>query len=181
MIARLAVTLLLGSTSLLFAQAVPTAERVADAQIGVGFTTAAPDYVHQRFPGFAIYGTLDPREHWGLEAEFHQVFSSNGDKSFQRTYAIGGRYFWTFGNVVPYAKGMYGRGDFQYPFGTTELGYNMFVGAGGIDLKLFPKLHARVEYEYQKWISFPNGGFHPQLVTFGVAYHVHGKPRYKDR
>jgi hypothetical protein len=140
---------------------------------------AKPDYVHQTFQGFTAYGDLDFSRHLGVEAEFHQVFSTNGDRSFERTYEIGGRYFRTYGPLVPYVKAMVGRGDFSYPFGYTELGYNMFAGGVGADFKMGPYLRVRGEYEFQKWTSFPNGGFTPQIVTVGVAYHFGGKPGYK--
>ena len=179
MIGRLVLSFLLGGTSVLFAQAIPTASRRADAQIGVGYSAAKPDYVHQTFPGFAVYADFDFRPHIGVEAEFHKVYSTNGDISFERTYDIGGRYFRTYGALVPYVKAMYGRGDFQYPFGYTELGYNMFAGGAGADFKIGPYLRVRGEYEFQKWISFPNGGFTPQIVTVGVAYHFAGKPAYR--
>jgi hypothetical protein len=179
LIGRLVLSFLLGGTSVLYAQATPTATRKADAQIGVGYSISRPDYVQQTFPGFAAYADFDFRPHIGIEAEFHQVYSTNGDISFERTYDAGGRYFRTYGVFVPYVKAMYGRGDFQYPYGYTELGDNMFAGGAGADIKIGPYLRVRGEYEFQKWISFPNGGFTPQIITVGVAYHFAGKPRYR--
>lgn len=181
MVGRLALAFLLGGSTALFAQAIPTASRTADVQIGIGYVPAKPDYPPQTYQGYAIYADFDFRPHIGIEGEYHQVFSTTGDKAYQRTYEIGGRYFRTYGPLVPYAKAMYGRGDFNYPYGYTNLGYNMFAGAGGVDVKLTEFIHVRGEYEFQKWISFPNGGLTPQLFTLGVAYHIAGKPRYKSR
>ena len=175
----LAVSFLLAGTSLLHSQAIPTASRTADVQVGVGYSIAKPDYVQQTFPGFAAYADFDFRPHIGIEGEFHQVYSTNGDLSFERTYAIGGRYFRTCGPLVPYVKAMVGRGDFMYPFGQTELGYNMFAGGAGADFKLGNYVRVRGEYEFQKWTSFPNGGFTPQIITIGVAYHFAGKSTYR--
>ena len=170
---------LLGGTSVLYSQAIPTASRTADVQIGVGYSIARPDYVQQTFPGVAAYADFDFRPHIGIEGEFHQVYSTNGDQSYERTYDIGGRYFRTYGPLVPYVKAMVGRGDFMYPFGRTELGYNMFAAGAGADFKLGNHLRVRGEYEFQKWTSFPNGGFTPQIITIGVAYHFAGKPGYR--
>jgi len=178
--AALLPAILLGAAPSLLGQARPTATRPADIQIGIGFTTARPDYQRQNFPGFAIYADIDPRAHWGVEAEYHQVFSSTGDQSQQRTGEIGGRYFWNFGALSPYGKGMYGRGSFKYPFGYTQLSYNILAAGAGVDYKATRYIHARVEYEYQHWLGFQNGGLHPQLITFGVAYHFDGKPRYRN-
>jgi Outer membrane protein beta-barrel domain len=181
LLGRLALSFLLGGASTLYSysQAIPTASRTADVQVGVGYSIARPDYVQQTFPGFAVYGDFDFRPHIGVEAEYHQVYSTNGDLSFERTYAIGGRYLRTYGPLVPYVKAMIGRGDFNYPFSETELSYNMFAGGVGADFKLGSYLRVRGEYEFQKWISFPNGGLTPQIVTFGVAYHFAGKPGYR--
>ena len=179
MIGRLALSFLLGGASALYSQAVPTASRTGDVQIGAGYSIAKPDYVQQTFPGFAAYADFDFRPHIGVEGEFHQVYSTNGDQSYERTYAIGGRYFRTYGALVPYVKAMVGRGDFNYPFGQTELGYNLFAAGVGADFKLGPWLRVRGEYEFQKWSSFPNGGFTPQIVTIGAAYHFAGRPGYR--
>jgi opacity protein-like surface antigen len=179
LIGRLALSFLLGGASALYSQAVPTASRTGDVQIGAGYSIARPDYVQQTFPGFGAYADFDFRPHIGVEGEFHQVYSTNGDQSYERTYAIGGRYFRTYGALVPYVKAMVGRGDFNYPFGQTELGYNLFAAGVGADFKLGPWLRVRGEYEFQKWSSFPNGGFTPQIVTIGAAYHFAGRPGYR--
>ena len=179
MIGRFALSFLLGGASVLCAQAIPTASRTADVQIGVGYSIARPDYPpHTNAQGFAAYADFDFRSHLGVEAEFHQVYSTTGNQSFQRTYEIGSRYFRTYGPLVPYAKLMIGRGDFNYPFGQTQLGYNMFAAGLGADYKLGPYLRVRGEYEFQKWTSFPNAGLTPQIVTIGFAYHIAGGPRY---
>ena len=179
MIGRLAFLFLLGGTSILHAQATTTASRAGDAQIGVGYTMARPDYVQQTFQGLTAYADFDFALHLGVEAEFHQAGSTTGDRSYQRTYDIGGRYLRTYGPLVPYVKGMIGRGDFNYPLGQTELAYFMYAGGVGADFKLGSHTRVRGEYEFQKWTSFPNGGLTPQLVTFGVAYHFAGKAGYK--
>lgn len=171
--------LLLGFAPSLFGQAIPTATRPADIQVGAGFTMARPDYERQNFPGFFLYADVDPREHWGVEAEYHRV-SGGAAHSAQQTIEIGGRYFRNYGRLSPYAKGMYGRAQFKYPFGYTVLWYNMFAAGAGVDYKATRYIHARVEYEFQKWIGFPNGGLQPQLLSFGIAYHFDGKPRYKN-
>ena len=65
------------------------------------------------------------------------------------------------------------------PLGARSLGYNLFAAGVGADLKLGPWLRVRGEYEFQKWASFPNGGFTPQIVTIGAAYHFAGRPGYR--
>jgi hypothetical protein len=178
-IGRLALALLLGGAPLLHAQATSTASRAGDLQVGAAFTLAKPDYEQQFFHGFTAYVDFDLRAHLGLEAEFHQVSSTTSDQSFQRTYLIGPRYFRTYGPLVPYLKVMVGRGDFNYPFGLTDLSYTLYAGAIGSDCKLGPHLRLRAQYELQSWSGFSNAGLTPQLITIGAAYHFTGKPRYK--
>ena len=176
---RLLLAFFLGGASQAFAQASPTASRVGDAQIGIGYSSAKPDYVQTTFQGVAAYADFDFKVHLGVEAEFHQVGSTAGDQMYERTYEIGARYFRTYGPLVPFVKGMVGRGDFNYPYSEANLAYNLFAGGAGADFKVGPYLRVRAEYEYQKWSSFPNGGLNPQLVTIGVAYHFAGKPGYR--
>jgi len=156
------------------AQAIPTASRAADAQIGIGYAMGKPDYVQQTFPGLTAYADFDFRPHLGIEAEFHSISSTSGDQMREQTYEIGGRYFRTYGPLVPYAKGMVGIGNLRYPQGLAILNYTMFAGGAGVDVKLTARLRVRAEYEFQKWTSFPNGGLNPQIVTLGVAYHFDG-------
>jgi hypothetical protein len=73
---------------------------------------------------------------------------------------------------------MIGRGDFSYPFGLSNLSYNLYAGGAGADFKAAERLHLRAEYEVQSWSSFPNGGLTPKLLTFGVAYHFPNKPSH---
>ncbi len=171
---RIALPVLLGLASPLFSQAVPTASRAADVQIGIGYASGRPDYVHRTFPGLAAYVDVDLRSHLGGEVEFHDIVDTSGSQMAERTYDIGARYRRTYGPLVPYAKGMFGVGQLKYPQGTAVLDYWMFAAGAGADFKLTDRIHLRGEYEYQRWTSFPNGGLSPQLITFAVAYHFPG-------
>jgi opacity protein-like surface antigen len=177
--AALTLVFLVAAAAHMAAQAVPVASRRADAQVGLGYTLDQPSYVQQTYQGLTAYGDFDLNLHLGIEAEFHQANSRTGDKSYQRTYEIGGRYFRTYGPLVPYVKGMVGRGDYIYPTGQTGVAYNMFAAGAGADFKLSTYLRLRGEYEFQKWTSFQNGGLTPHLITIGIAYHFAGKPRYR--
>jgi hypothetical protein len=178
-IGRLALALLLGGASILHAQATSTASRAGDLQFGLGYSTAKPDYGQQSFQGITAYVDFDRHSHFGLEAQFHQVSSTNSDQSYQRTYEVGGRYFRTYGPLVPYLKAMIGRGDFNYPFGQTDLSYTLYAGAIGADYKIGAHLRLRADYELQSWSGFPNESLTPQILTFAVAYHFAGRNRYK--
>lgn len=166
---------LLSATAVLSAQAIPAASREADLQAGFGYTFAKPGYIQQTLQGFTAYADLDLTRHLGIEAEFHQA---SGGGLGQKTYEIGGRYFRTYGRFVPYAKGLIGRGVFDYPNHGAGPAYNMFAAGVGLDFHLTPTLHLRGDYEFQKWSTFQNGTIHPQLVTVAVAYHFDGRRKH---
>jgi hypothetical protein len=163
------------ASSVLYAQARPTAYRTADLQVGGGFTTANSDYVPNRINGGAGYFDFDFYHNLGIEGVFHFVKDEKGSDVYEKTYEIGGRYHRTYGRFVPYGKVMYGRGVFNfeaYPgYRHANLAYNLFAGGAGLDYKILPHLNARADFEYQRWLGFPQNGLSPTLLTFGAAYH----------
>ena len=155
-------------------QAVSTARRRFDLQLGVGFSGIKPDYGVNLLKGGALYATLDFSNHFGGEFVIHKGNSSQSDNLYERTYEIGGRYHRTYGRFKPYIKGMVGRGVFNYPNNVANLAYNMLAGGAGTDFRVLESINLRADYEYQDWFSFPSNGLNPQVVTIGVAYHFPG-------
>jgi opacity protein-like surface antigen len=171
LIGRLSLSFLLGSATLLCGQALPTASRAGDAQIGIAYALGHPDYPPTSFQGIGAYADFSFRPSFGIEAEFHQINHTGGYPSYQRTYEAGARYLRAYGPFVPYAKIMAGRGDFEYPFAETTLGYNLYAAGAGLDFNLAGPLRLRAEYEFQHWFGFQNTSLDPQIVTIGLAYH----------
>jgi hypothetical protein len=165
---------LLGGTSILHAQASPTASRRGDLQIGAGYTNANSDYLPYRISGGTAYFTYDFRPHFGLEGDFRFV-NDSPTKYYEKSYEIGGRYFRTYKDRwVPFARIMYGRGVFNFASNgvtTANLAYNMVSGGAGLDYKLRPYLNIRGDFQYQRWLGFPQNGLTPTLLTIGAAYH----------
>lgn len=157
------------------AQAVPTATRRGDLQVGAGYSNAASDYGN-RFTGFNIYGDFDFLNHFGAEANFHFVKNGVGGPDYndiyEKTYEIGARYFRTYGRLSPYAKIMIGRGVFNYPrYYHANLAYNMYAPGAGVDVRVRSYLNVRGDFEYQQWPSFPSNGLSPAVISIGAAYH----------
>ena len=157
--------------SIAFAQGDATLDRAGDLQIGLGYSSANSDYLTSRINGLAFYADFDLRQHVGIEADFHQVSDSSGSQVYQRTYEIGARYFRKYGITTPYAKLLYGRGVFNFPYGDANLAYNLFALGGGVDFAVHPRFNVRVDYEYQSWLDFKPNGLTPTVLTIGVAYH----------
>lgn len=178
----IAIALGLGAWGMAGAQALPTASRLADVQLGGTFSLAKSDYVSTLWRGAGFYADIDVDHHLGLELDFHQVAGSE-PILYERTYELGPRYVRHKGRFAPYVKAMYGRGVFNFagrdlagqPFLAANLAYNLFAGGGGLDIETRPGLNIRLfDYEYQDWHSFPPHGLTPSVLSFGVAYHFHG-------
>lgn len=179
-------------------QATTTAGKLADMQVGAGFTFAKSDYVPNTIRGFAFYGDFDIRARYGLEVDFHQVTDPNPDPLVlsnhfsERTYEVGGRYVRHMyrRGLSPYGKVLYGRGVANFrahqlflPSGTItyidNIAYNMAVLGAGVDYSVNRRINVRADFEFQHWFAhdaeLPNG-LSPKLFTIGVAYHLPTKP-----
>ena len=163
------------------AQSTPAASRLGDLQVGATFTNANADY-GPRINGYGFYSDFDFLRHIGAEIDFHQLndrTSPPSEQIYERSYEVGGRYFWRFGRFKPYGKGLYGRGVFNFPI-VEEPGippyrpndaYNTLNLGAGVDIEVLKHLNVRAEYEYQRWFKFQQNSLTPQLITFGAAYH----------
>lgn len=185
-------------------QALPTASRLADLQVGVTFSVANSNYTNSvanpsntndvfnlsqptgnsvKWHGYGAYVDLGIREHFGVELNFHQL-SGSDPTLYERTFQAGLMYLHPMRfRFVPYAKAMEGRGIFNFAavnasgqsYQLANVGYNTQSLGGGLDLRLRPGLNVRLfDYEYQIWDNFPPNKLHPQVVSFGLAYHFHG-------
>ncbi len=171
------------TSSLLYAQATPTASRAGDLQLGAIFSLANSDYHSiQTLRGFGFYGTFDFKSHFGVDAEFHQLNDPNSKEGvYERSFEIGPRYVLHFGPFSPYAKLMVGRGVFNFPptlsnpngGPAANLAFNTGAGGLGVDYRVRPSINVRADYELQRWRSFPPNGLSPSVFSVGVAYHFH--------
>ena len=174
-------------------QALPTASRGADLQVGAGFTYAHSDYVPNNIGGYAFYADYDLVGLFGIEANFHRVKDPNPDPLVpsnhfsETTYEIGGRYVRHYyeGKLAPYGKVLYGRGVANFPAhelftpGGVEVyidnfAYNLVSFGGGVDYRLTSRINVRGDFEYQHWFASDRelpSGLSPYLFTIGAAYH----------
>ncbi len=171
--ALLLLALLAASSLSALGQARSTASRAGDLQIGGGFSSSQNKYLNSRVNGFDFYTDFDFLPHWGVELNFHQLNDRSGSKVYERTYEFGGRYVRHYGHGIfhPYAKGLYGRGVYNFNFDAANLAYNMLVGGAGADFAVHPRVNVRLDYEYQHWLGFQFQGLNPQVLTVGAAYH----------
>ena len=162
---------LLITPSLLRAQAVPTSSRLGDLKVGGAFSIANSDYYH-RFNGGGAHFDFDFLPRIGVTGEFHYV--SGPGNLYEKTYEVGGRYYFPRRKFIPYAKVLYGRGVFNYPALPDgfhpNIAYNLVAIGLGTDYKLKPWLYARADWEYQEWLGFQNSSLTPSILSVGASY-----------
>jgi len=98
-----------------------------------------------------------------------------------QTFEAGPRYVLRLGSWNPYVKLLVGRGSFRFPpdprhpenGSVAILGYTFWSGGAGADYRLNRSINLRVDYEWQRWGSFPPYGRSPQIFSLGAAYHFH--------
>jgi hypothetical protein len=182
-------------------QASATASRLADLQVGAGYTLAHSDYVPNNIGGFSLYADYDLLGHYGLEGDFHYAKDPHPDPIVpsnhfsERTYEIGGRYLrhYYHGRLAPYGKGLYGRGVVNFPAhqafvpGGLEtyidnIAYNLVGFGGGVDYRFNNRINLRADFEYQHWFAHDRelpDGLAPYFFTVGAAYHFPAKGPFK--
>lgn len=177
----------IGCASVLNGQAFPTASRAGELQVGANFSVAIPDYNgldsdSNRFRGFGLYSSFDFKAHFGAEIDFRQVNDPDSTKkTYERTYEIGPRYVRHFGALSPYAKALVGRGVFNFPAAASDpsggsvanLAYNMAAFGAGADYSLRKSINLRADFEWQRWIGFPQNDIEPKVFDVGLAYRFH--------
>ncbi len=172
MFRKLLLSLLLFSATrcVLHAQAAPAAEKTGGLQAGVGYVHGHPDYSPANFNGFTVFGDVDLFKHFGIEAEFHRIAINTDVSISEKTYEVGGRYRYPIGRFSPYIKVLGGAGTFNFNTSPQNGTYTMYAGGGGVDFRVQRRITFRVDYEYQRWGSFPPRGLQPSIATIGAAY-----------
>jgi hypothetical protein len=155
------------------AQARPAASRAGIAQLGAGWSIVKPDYAQRNTQGLSIYGTFDFTRHFGIEGSVHRGSMIMPTDAGEDTYLLGPRYVFRYKKFNPYGKALLGLGRFKYRFPdvTNAYTYGVYAFGGGLDYSATRHINIRaIDFEYQKWPSFPTNGLSPLVFTFGAAY-----------
>ena len=172
--------------SLLMSQAMPTAARRLDVQVGGLFSVANPGiasdativYGQMNFKGGGMYATIDPANHLGLEMSVRQVFGTEG--VHERTYSVGPRFYLTRGRFMPYGKVLFGRAVFNFPNNMANQAFTEGALGGGVDYRLTsliyfaPITSTRGGLSFGTQVSAFPGSLSPSVASFGVSYHFGG-------
>ena len=109
----------------------------------------------------------------GIEVEgrwldFHQVADVHAE-----TYMIGPRYHFNFSRFQPYAKGLVGIGEFNFPYSYAHGSYLVVAPGAGVDYRLSHRWSVRVlDIEYQYWPQFTYGAMSSIGATTGLRYRI---------
>jgi opacity protein-like surface antigen len=180
------------------AQTVPAAtEGNLPLAVGAGFSAYSPDYNTGHLFGGTLWMDYFPSQvpHFlqgiGIEAEARDLSfgrSSTLPANMRQDTIEGGViYSWRhFRNIRPYGKFLMGYGNTDYQSSTTDLrghqSRTVTIAGGGVDIKAYKHIWARVDYEYQSWPDFfkhpapiPGDAMHPQGFTVGALYRFGGR------
>jgi hypothetical protein len=130
-------------------------------------------YGQRKMAGITAFVDADTIRHFGIEAEgrwleFHQTANVHAE-----TYSIGGRYHFDVGRFAPYAKGLVGSGDFNFPYNYAYGRYLVVTAGGGLDFRWTRRITVRaVDIEYQDWPNFTFGNMNSLGVNAGLRVRI---------
>ena len=158
------------------AQAAYAGDRDGVIQVGVTYTNSQTDEYWKRTTGISAYAAVDFKKHLGAEADIHLPGLITVPEGFsERSYDVGLRYIYRWRRYDGYAKVMAGIGQtVQVPpaFVVGSPGtYFLYAGGGGLDIRLARNVIVRaIDFEYQRWPSFPQHALTPSMISVGAAY-----------
>ena len=136
--------------------------RLSVGALGSGYTL---QYGQRKMAGIAGFVDLDTKRRLGIEAEGRWLEYFQTANVHAETYSIGGRYHFDVGRFQPYAKGLIGFGNFNFPYNYAYGHYAVVTAGGGLDFHWTRRIYVRaVDVEYQDW---PNSTF-GNMNSFGV-------------
>lgn len=132
-------------------------------------------YGERKMIGVAPFFDFDTGHRIGVEGEARFVqFHQTADLHFT-TYSIGARYHFNFRQFQPYAKGLIGIGEFNFPYNYATGHYMVVTVGGGVDYRFRQsRIHFRVaDAEWQYWPQFTYGAMTTLGVSAGVRVNIH--------
>lgn len=130
-------------------------------------------YGQRKMAGITAFVDADTKRRFGIEAEgrwleYHQTANVHAE-----TYSIGGRYHFDVGRFSPYAKGLVGFGDFNFPYSYAYGRYLVVTAGGGLDFHWKHRITIRaVDFEYQDWPNFTFGNMNSLGVNAGLRVRI---------
>lgn len=156
------------------------AQTVASATVdgpllSVGGTASAflLQYGERKMLGASAFVDADTRRHFGLEAEARWLIFNQTANVHDSTYSIGPRYFRQVGRFEPFAKGLVGIGEFNFPYNYAHGSYLVITPGAGTDFRINHRIRLRlVDFEYQYWPQFTYGPLSSVGISSGIRFRI---------
>jgi hypothetical protein len=130
-------------------------------------------YGERKMLGISGFIDADKRRHLGFEGEARWLVFRQTDNVHATTYSIGPRYYMTIGRFQPYAKGLVGLGEFNFPYNDAHGSYLVLAPGGGIDYRLNRRIRLRfADFEYQYWPQFVYNPMTSYGISSGIRVNV---------
>jgi len=177
------VTLALAAcTPALYAQATTTASKTTDVSVFAGFSSVTPDYSEQRDTGLTFGANATRYFKFPVKPGIETRFTlSHGPIVNENFLLLGPRAQYDIKRFHPYADFLFGRGSIGYNFANpTNASSGGFVKSPGIgvDIDVFRNFQVKLDYQHEMWNLGTNYSLSPNVVTFGVTWHIPFKQRY---
>jgi len=126
-------------------------------------------YGEQKLVGGSAFVDAATKHSLGIEGEGRWLEFHQFENVHVETYSVGLRYHMNFRRFQPYAKGLVGFGNFNFPFGYAHGRYLVVTGGGGVDYHWTKRIQIRVaDFEYQDWPQFTYGAMSSAGVSVGL-------------
>jgi hypothetical protein len=168
----LAVCLALARTA--SGQVVPAAD-AGGLMLSAGATASGYylQYGERKMLGVTGFVDADTKRRLGIEGEARWLVFHQTNDVHASTYTIGPRYHVNIGRFQPYAKGLVGIGEFNFPYNYAHGSYLVVTPGGGVDFSLNRRIHLRIaDVEYQYWPQFTFGAMSSFGVSSGVRVRI---------
>jgi hypothetical protein len=130
-------------------------------------------YGERKMVGVTGFVDFDARSPFGIELEGRWLEWNQTANVHAETYSIGPRYHKNLGNLQPYAKGLLGYANFNFPYNLATGRYLMVTAGGGVDYHLTNRIYLRAaDVEYQYWPQFTFGAMSTFSVSTGLRVRV---------
>lgn len=170
-----ALALCLGITGTARAQVTPAGDKGGlTISVGALGSGAWLQYGNRKTIGLTAVVDADTRRRIGIEGEARWLEWHQSAGVHAETYSIGARYHFDFkSRFQPYAKGLVGEGNFNFPYNLASGHYLVLTAGGGLDFRLNRLVYIRAaDFEYQDWPQFTYGNMNTAAVSAGLRVRV---------
>ncbi|MGB7267775.1 MAG: hypothetical protein WBC92_19815 [Terracidiphilus sp.] len=130
-------------------------------------------YGQRKMLGASAVVDVDTKRRIGIEVEGRWLEFRQTANVHAETYSAGGRYHFDLGRFQPYAKGLIGFGDFNFPYNYAHGRYLVVTAGGGLDFHLAHRIYWRsADVEFQDWPQFTFGNMTSVGVSTGFRVRI---------